>query len=108
MLLAFTFLHREVVSWFYCSGTQNLLQLLSKRYQVPLKLAADLDPWCWFCTECRLQELQAHGSFNPDFKGRSDRVGCVEESGSLQAAPERVVCDAVKMSPKLQWSSHSV
>jgi hypothetical protein len=50
-----------------------------------------------------MQELKEYGGFNFDFKESLGGQQCVARSESLTAAPERVICETVRVRQKLQW-----
>jgi hypothetical protein len=55
------------------------------------------------------ERVTGRGGFHPEFRGNPREARqCVSGSGSLKAAPERVICEAVRVKPKLQWSPKDV
>jgi hypothetical protein len=55
-----------------------------------------------------MQELQDHGGFHLDCKGKPGVQAMYDRVRVLKAGPEKVVHEAVSMKFKLQWSPQDV
>jgi hypothetical protein len=68
-----------------------------------LELEADLGVKHMMLALKAYKELQGHGSFHTDFKGRPGMSGNICQDQEPCRQPQRVMCEAVGVKPKMQW-----